>query len=198
MAGPASQQNSASQAVDTLYGTDGVGRVKRGLGDYALSGVTPVGTAHLVGTHLPDTAYDAADPVVLTAAVDDWGDVVPLRLDAAGRLPVLVDGLPLIPNVFKSFSAVDISYETTIWAPASGMRFRLMGFVITQGTVTGDITLRDNTYGSTILVIPATPVGQPLYVPLGNGILAAVGDNVLTAEGVSTEVISGFVFGTEE
>ena len=120
---------------------------------------------------------------------------------ASSMTPLAVSdaGLPLIPNVFKPLSAVTITSETTIWTPAGGKKFRLMGFVITQGTVTGDITLRDDTAGSTILVIPANAVGQSSgYVPLGNGILSSTIDHVLTAQGASTETISGFVFGREE
>ena len=102
------------------------------------------------------------------------------------------------PSVFKPLAAVLITSQTTIWTPASGKKFRLMGFVITQGVLAGNITLKDNTSGTTILVIPSTPVGQPLNVPLGNGILSAAANNVLTATGSATETISGFCYGTEE
>lgn len=102
------------------------------------------------------------------------------------------------PTVFKNLNAVTITSETTIWTPAAGKKFRLMGFVLTQGTATGNVTLKDNTAGTTILIIPATTLGQPLSMALGNGILSAAANNVLTATGVSTETISGFVYGTEE
>jgi hypothetical protein len=100
-------------------------------------------------------------------------------------------------NVFKSVAATVITNETTVWTPTSGKKFCLLGFVITQGVATGNITLRDNTAGATILTIPATPVGQPLPVPLGAGIISAAANNVLTAQGVSTETISGFFYGIE-
>ena len=102
------------------------------------------------------------------------------------------------PSVFKSLAAVLITAQTTIWTPAAGKKFRLMGFVITQGVLAGNVTLKDNTGGTTILVIPSTPIGQPLSVPLGNGILSAAANNVLTATGSATETISGFVYGCEE
>jgi hypothetical protein len=178
--------------------------------------------AHLaVASHEDGVAVDVNEPVVL-AAGSDGTYVLKLLVDALGSLVVAGQGTagfpgggvltvqgvgggtaltvqpPYTPNVFKSLSGVVITSETTIWTPASGKKFRLMGFVITQTVVTGDITLKDNTGGSTILVIPATPVGQPLYVPLGNGILSGAADRVLTATGASTEAISGFVFGIEE
>ena len=103
------------------------------------------------------------------------------------------------PVTFKSFSGTVITSETTIWTPAAGKKFRLMGFLITQGVATGAVTLKDNTAGTTILVIPQHTIGVALASPkMGNGILSAAANNVLTATGVSTETISGYVFGTEE
>lgn len=103
------------------------------------------------------------------------------------------------PIVFKNLSAVVITSETTIWTPAAGKKFRLMGFVLTQGVVTGAITLKDNTAGTTILVIPQHTLGDVQQSPpMGNGILSAAAGNVLTATGASTETITGYVFGTEE
>ena len=103
----------------------------------------------------------------------------------------------LAPNVFKSFSGLAITAEATLWTPTGGKKFVLMGFVITQGTLTGDLTLTDGTGGSTILVVPATPVGQPLAVPLGAGITSGAANRLLRAIGVATETISGFVYGQE-
>jgi hypothetical protein len=143
---------------------------------------------------------DSANVAYVRAAGTDLG--VPSG-GVSKRAPLLVQLYPSLnqtePTIFKSLLAVDISSETTIWTPEAGKKFRLLGLVITQGTLTGDITLRDDTAGSTILVIPATPVGQPLAVSLGRvGLLSATADYVLTAEGESTETISGFIYGTEE
>ena len=220
MAAPASQKNDTNQSLDTLYGADGTGRLKIGIGDVTLTGLTPKGAAQAVGTHIKDEAIASGDTLVLMGVSDDGGNVVPVVLDASGNLPVVFGGalgaisldggsLPVVqydgldttrePKVFKSFSGTVITSETTIWTPASGKKFRLMGFVITQGVAEGDITLKDDTGGTTILTIPSTPVGQPLAFSLGRiGLLSAVADNVLTATGVSTETISGFVYGTEE
>jgi hypothetical protein len=103
------------------------------------------------------------------------------------------------PAVFKPLSAVVITAETTIWTPTAGKKFRLMGYAITQGVATGAITLKDNTAGTTILVIPPNTIGVHQLSPaMGNGILSAAANNVLTATGVVTETITGYVFGTEE
>jgi hypothetical protein len=105
---------------------------------------------------------------------------------------------PRTPNVFKTLSAVVITSETAIWTPASGKKFRLMGFMLAQGVATGAVTFKDNTAGTTILIMPQHTVGVGMVVYLGNGILSAAANNVLTATGVSTETLTGFVFGTEE
>lgn len=99
--------------------------------------------------------------------------------------------------MFKPQAAVAIATETTIWAPATGKKFRLMG-VYLQSSVAGNITLRDNTAGATIFVVPSAAGGDAAYVTLGNGILSATADNVLTAQGPATSTLSGVVFGTEE
>lgn len=104
-----------------------------------------------------------------------------------------------VPIVFKNLSAVLITAETTIWTPTAGKKFRLMGFCLAQGVVTGAITLKDNTAGTTILIIPQNTIGVSFCSPaVGNGILSATINNVLTATGAATETITGFIFGTEE
>jgi hypothetical protein len=137
-----------------------------------------------------------AGDYVPVGAVDHSADttVQVVTVGSSGAL-----GLARTPDVFVPFSALDVSSEADVWVPTSGKRFRLMGFVITQGTLTGDVTLKDGTGLATILTVPATPVGQPLTVNLGStGILSGAVNRHLTATGVSTETISGFVWGVEE
>lgn len=100
------------------------------------------------------------------------------------------------PNVFKPQTALSVASEATWWTPASGKKFRLMGGILT-GSVAGDYIIRDNTAGSTILVIPAL-AGAPVSFALGNGILSGTADNVLTVDGPPASTASGTLFGTEE
>lgn len=106
--------------------------------------------------------------------------------------------------VVKTLSAVAIGSEATIWTPAAGKRFRLLGGCVSIGTAAGNVTLKDNTAGTTILILPKAPVDTPFNLPPltdgGNaqGIISAQGDNVLTATGAASATISGFLFGTEE
>lgn len=103
------------------------------------------------------------------------------------------------PNTFKNVSAVLITAEATVWTPTAGKKFRLIGYCLTQGVVTGAITLKDNTAGTTILIIPQNTLGASQCTTLGtNGILSATINNVLTATGAATETITGYFYGTEE
>lgn len=103
------------------------------------------------------------------------------------------------PLVFKNLNAVLITAETTIWTPAATKKFRIMGYCLSQGVVTGAITLKDNTAGTTIMIIPQNTIGVAFCSnPMGNGILSVTANNVLTATGAATETITGYVFGTEE
>lgn len=101
------------------------------------------------------------------------------------------------PNVFKAHDALAIATETTIWTPAAGKKFRLMRYHLIS-SVAGNIVLRDNTAGTIIAVIPSGAGGSGVFVDLGNGILSAAANNVLTATGPATATLSGVVMGTEE
>lgn len=102
------------------------------------------------------------------------------------------------PKVFKPLAAVAVGSEVTIWTPAAGTKFRLMGFCISQGTAAGNIALKDNTAGTTVFIIPKNTADAAFCHSFGNGILSAAVNNVLTATGIATETLSGTVYGTEE
>lgn len=101
------------------------------------------------------------------------------------------------PKVFKPQNAVNTNAEITIWTPAAGRRFRLMGYQL-AASVAGNVLLRDNTAGTIISVLPSAAGGAGVYVDLKNGILSAAANNVLTATGPAASTLSGVVFGTEE
>lgn len=103
------------------------------------------------------------------------------------------------PGKYPIVSAVSVAAEATIWTPASGRRFRLMGGLLTSGTVGGNVTLKDNTGGSTIGLLPFGAAASPMPFTLpGNGILSGAVNNVLTATGAATQTLSGYLIGCEE
>ena len=124
--------------------------------------------------------------------------------DSSQSYPVVFTGQTVerarSPGKFVPLNAVSVASEVTIWTPASGRKFRLMGYVLTSGTIGGNVVLKDNTGGTALpIVLPfgaaATPLVSP---PMGNGILSATANNVLTATGTATQTLSGYLFGTEE
>ncbi len=105
------------------------------------------------------------------------------------------------PTVFINLNAVSIAAEATIWTPTTGRKFRLMGYVLTSAGAAGatNVLLKDNTAGATRLIIPFSATAATIVSPpMGNGILSAAVNNVLTATGGATETLSGYLFGTEE
>jgi len=137
------------------------------------------------------------------AVAPTWASSGIAVVDQSGAIDTIFNGQNLTrarsPNKFINLNGVVITSETTIWTPAAGRKFRLMGYVLTGGVAAGNIILKDGTGGSTILIVPNGAAGATIVSPpMGNGILSAAANNVLTATGASTETLSGYLFGTEE
>lgn len=136
---------------------------------------------------IPAASNDAISTTVLGLMVASWG--VAFNGTAFERLRV--------SNVFKTVSLSAGTAETTIWTPTSGKKFRLMGFLLTCGAAS-TLTFKDNTAGTTIFVARGT-TDQPIKTPpLGNGILSAAANNLLTVTRGTSCTLDGVVFGTEE
>ena len=104
------------------------------------------------------------------------------------------------PNKFIDIPSTAVTAGTgvTIWTPAAGKKFRLMGWALTL-SVAGSIIFGDNAIGTLIYRTPALLANTPLTAPpMGNGFLSAAANNVLKADVTATGNISGVVFGTEE
>lgn len=101
------------------------------------------------------------------------------------------------PNIIKPHDATAIAAEATVWDPAAGKKFRVMGYQLSS-SVAGNILLKDGNGGATIAVIPSAAGGAGVAVNLGNGILSAAADNNLRAIGPAVSTLSGVIWGTEE
>lgn len=109
------------------------------------------------------------------------------------------------PTVFKSLKAVSITAGTpvSVWTPATGTRFRLLGYEITAvGAGSAAIIFEDGTGGAaqefvrTQLVNSSTPLDTPSG--FGNGYLSTNVGNVLFLDATANTAVTGFLFGTEE
>lgn len=96
----------------------------------------------------------------------------------------------------KTLSAVAVGSETTVWTPASGKKFRLTGVIISL-SANANLTLKDNTAGTTLMVLPIL-ANTPLVLDFGTGFLSAAANNVLTATSSAAANLSGTLFGKEE
>lgn len=104
-----------------------------------------------------------------------------------------------VPGKYIMVNSVVVTGETTIWTPAAGKRFRVLGYNLTCGVAAGNVLLKDNTAGTTILIVPFGTIGQNIpQALLGNGILSTAANNVLTATGASGQTVAGYVYGCEE
>lgn len=100
-------------------------------------------------------------------------------------------------NVIKNIAGVAVTTSpASIWTPASGKRFRLLGFHVSL-SVAGAVTFID---GSTeILRTPsmAPGVGQA-SPPLGDGVASNTVGNQLSIFVTAPGTVNGYVFGIEE
>ena len=104
------------------------------------------------------------------------------------------------PSIFKDVATIAIGTIATVWTPAGGKKFRLMGGIISV-TAAVNILFEDNAAGAGNFVvrIPTMLVGTPFQFTLGgNGFLSAVANNVLKATSSAAANLVGTLFGTEE
>jgi len=103
-----------------------------------------------------------------------------------------------VPNVTKSVALGSGTTETTIWTPASGKKFRIMGMILTASAAT-TLTFKDNTSGTTIFTL-RLGTDAPVVIPpsvFGNGILSGAADRVLTVTRGTAATLDGVIVGQE-
>lgn len=115
----------------------------------------------------------------------------------SGTLTTTISGLPLQPTTFVPLAALDVSAEATIWDPAVGKKFRLMGGLISVTDAAGNVVLKDGNGGATIFNVPNAVVGTALAFSLGDGILSAAANNNLRALGAALQIMNGTIWGIE-
>lgn len=152
--------------------------------------------AALLADLLTITAFQARVPAPTLLSNSSATPTAP----PSGAYPLIYNGVTWefmrTPVVFKPFSLGAGTVETTIWTPAAGKKFRLMGFVIGAGAAT-TILFNDNT-GGTLIFTGKVTTGIALAVTLGNGILSGAADRVLTVTRGTSGTLDGTVYGTEE
>lgn len=119
----------------------------------------------------------------------------PTGLDVYGNAPAYV---------FKPIKAVAIAAATpvAVWTPATGKRFRLLGFCVLPTVANVGILFEDATGGGNeFLRFPPTAAVSTVQasVSLGQyGYLSTAANNALFLDVTISATISGYVYGTEE
>lgn len=120
-----------------------------------------------------------------------------------GATPTNENTLPAgpSPTVFKTIAAVAVTAGTPVaaWTPASGKKFRLMGYALSL-SVAGSVILDDGTATTDEFLrtpLMAAGVGQP-SPNLGYGYVSTAADNALHIDATASGSVTGFVFGVEE
>ena len=108
------------------------------------------------------------------------------------------------PFVFKPIKAVSITAATpvAVWTPATGKRFRLLGFCVLPTVANVGILFEDATGGGNeFLRFPPTAAVSTNQAPVSLGLygyLSTTVNNVLFLDVTITSTISGYVYGMEE
>lgn len=109
-----------------------------------------------------------------------------------------------VANVFRpiTVTAVGATSEVVLWTPASGRRFRLMGFYLLSSANFGfNVQLRDGAGGNTVVALLLRG-GVPESANLGQGRLSIAANNPLVLYNNSgaawSGALCGIVWGTEE
>lgn len=105
----------------------------------------------------------------------------------------------LVPTVWKPQTSVALTggSDTTIWTPAVGKKFRLMGYRLISTTNT-TCNFKDNTGGTVFWRwISTGQPGVPDVMPI-NGFLSSTANNVLAINCNNTATLDGVLYGVEQ
>ena len=140
-------------------------------------------------------AATAPTDATQVGGVDSGGLLRALAVDALGRLQSVgrtPGGLVVTMTPLAGLAA-----GTTIWTPAAGKKFRLLGGILT-GAVAGVLVLGET--GGTKFIRATVLAGAPVVLNLGpDGYLSVTVNNVLTYDTTGTAgTLVGTVWGAEE
>jgi len=103
-----------------------------------------------------------------------------------------------IADTRKDLNAVTITSITTVWTPASGKKFRLIGGSISVSAAMS-VLFEDNSGGNTVFRTPKLLADTPYPLEVKDeGFLSAAANNVLKATGSAAGTITGTLWGAEE
>lgn len=100
------------------------------------------------------------------------------------------------PTKFFPINALAVATPQTIWTPATGKKFVLMGCLLAGTGLAINLAIHDG--ATPRLYIPLLTLGAAVFVTFQNGYVSQAANNALLLAGSGLAVISGTVWGTEE
>lgn len=101
------------------------------------------------------------------------------------------------PDVFVAINAISAASEVTLWTPASGKKFKLLGGIISYTGAASNVRLKDGNAGSTIFTLPNTLLSTPFQFNIPGGITSGKINNTLRAIGTTLQFLNGTLYGKE-
>ena len=103
----------------------------------------------------------------------------------------------LTPDTFVTVSALSVATEATLWTPASGKKWQLLGGLLSNTGATANITLKDGVSGSTVFTLPSNLLGTVFQFSIPGGKTSGAIDTPLRALGTTLQVLNGTIWGRE-
>lgn len=146
-----------------------------------------------------NVGYDATDPNTL----------LPVAQYAAGGTggAGITANLVRVATIYKAFNAQALTAiagntPVSIWTPAAGRKFRLMGYWFSTSAAAGLVFHDLASVGGGGLIPFPSPVAAAAGIlqspPIGNGFLSATINNQLWIDATAATTVTGFVWGVEE
>jgi hypothetical protein len=144
-----------------------------------------------------EVVHSIVDSGAITATLSAETTKVIGTVNISAGQTVTVSSMPKIPTTFKTLKAVSITAIATVWTPAAGKKFRLMGGCISVSAA-ASVLFEDNSAGTDVYQSPLLLAATPYNFDLGDGVLSAAINNVLKATASAAATISGTLYGIEE
>jgi hypothetical protein len=204
-------QGALADAANTTGTTGTVSGKLRGMVQHLATLLTrlPAALGGHGGLVVEGVASGTAVPVSGTVTADTELAAAAARADALANPTVPTVGAALsgfngaswdrlrTPTKFVALAAVAIGSIATVWTPAGGKKFRLMGGSISVSAAVS-ILFEDNAAGTTIIQLPKLLADTPYNFDLGNGVLSGAADRVLKATSSAAASATGYLYGCEE
>jgi hypothetical protein len=188
MAQPVSIANSSGQKLDPVVDADGTVRLKLGIGEKALAGLTNVAAWQGVGTHTDLDTFVADDAVVLGAGYDGT-DVRKILVDTTGQL--LVDVQSRRVRIVQTPTVSSGSIYAAKDAIGGLLTFALAARTNVHSSILESVTIVDK--GQQMSAMDLVLFNASLTAPTDNAAFDPTDTELLTCIGV-VKVVAGDYF----